>query len=172
LDENTERNQAQEKSSPLTCYFWIRDDFLRTVECTSAQANILIALAGFSNPDGSNIRPGRPNLIRITKYDRDTIRQAINFWLSHPSRVLLRTFKGNGKTHASVYRILMPETDSKGADQTPLPHNERGGVDAPSGLKGAEKGRTVRPYRLPKYRTPIHHHTPTPQALTELPTMT
>jgi hypothetical protein len=141
LAESTERNHVKEKSSPLTCYFWTRDDFLPTVECTSAQANILLALAGFANPDGTSSRPGRLNLMRTTKYDRDTIRQAINFWLSHPSRVLLRTFKGNGKTHASVYRILMPNTDSKGAEQTPLIANERGGVDAPSDVKGADKGR-------------------------------
>lgn len=149
MAETTERNQAQEKSSPLTCYFWTRDDFLPTVECTSAQANILLALAGYGNPDGSNCRPGRPKLMRTTKYDRDTIREAINFWLSHPSRVLLRTFKGNGKTHASVYTVVMPndsqpkgaDADPKGADQTPLNDGERGGVDAPSDPKGADKGR-------------------------------
>jgi hypothetical protein len=149
LAESNERNQTKEKSSPLTCYFWTRDDFLPTVECTSAQANILLALAGYANPDGTSSRPGRLKLMLTTKYDRDTIREAINFWLSHPSHVLLRTFKGNGKTHASVYRIVMPDdgqpkgadADPKRAEQTPLKDGQRGGVDAPSDPKGADKGR-------------------------------
>ena len=145
--DNANGNQAQEKSSPLTAYFWIRDEFLPQTECTSAQANILLALAGYADPDGSNVRPGRLNLTRATKYDRDTVREAINFWLRHSSAVLVRISQGNGKTHASVYRILLPDTvpkgadaDFKGADQTPL-SNAKGAEQTPLQTpKGRERG--------------------------------
>lgn len=147
------QNQTQEKSSPLTCYFWVRDEFLPAAQCTPAQAGTLLALAGYADPDGSNSRPGRPNLMRATKYDRDTIREAIKFWLGHKSGVLVEVSRGNGKTHASVFSIIMmpdvgqskgADAKTKGAGHPPLTgeqNKERGGPDAPLDEKEAAKGR-------------------------------
>jgi len=135
---------------------------------------MLLALAGYANPDGTSIRPGRPNLMRATKFDRDTIREAIKFWLRHESGVLIEREKGDGRGHASVFEMVMPteenkggDDDSKGADEPP--HSTQEGADTPhhSG-KGGDKGADSNPERGGE-RGGLSAHTELPFKATELP---
>lgn len=106
--------------SKLTCYFWIRDQFLPETECSAAEASVLLALAGYGNPDGTSIRPGNPNLIAMTKVGLSTVKRALNFWKQHESGVLVAVTKGGGSGHATVFRIHMFDVTPKRVHHEPL----------------------------------------------------
>lgn len=145
------------KPGPLTCYFWVRDQFLPATECTAAAASVLLTLAGYASPDGSNVRPGKKNLMRVTKLDRDTVRNAIKFWKSHASGVLVEVVRGMGSGHTSVFQIIMrergvpsaPSKDGKGVPSAPL---EEKGADSTE-KRGGEGADVPAPTVLPKKNT-------------------
>ena len=179
-----EKNARQSMSSPgkskLTCYFWVRDQFLPETECSSSEASVLLQLAGYGNPDGTCIRPGNPNLVAVTKLERSTVKDAIKFWLHHSAGVLIEESKGGGRGHAAVFSIRMfniepkrvssspvssqervaenPLSDNKGVHQPPVSHEK--GVER-GGERGGERGRGATPTELPNYRKDLsgrNHH--------------
>jgi hypothetical protein len=93
--------------SKLTALFYVRDQVLRNVNCTGEEAAVLLALASYANPDGSNVWPGEVNLASLLRLSKRTIQRALQAWEELNIIKCLR--RGCGAGHASVYRIVLPK---------------------------------------------------------------
>jgi len=143
---------SKNKTSPLLCFFWVRDQFLPETVCTAAHASVLLALASFANPNGSSIRPGNLRLMAVTKLSESELKRAIRSWKKHPSGVLREQSTGNGQGHASEFCIHMFDVEPKGVPVDPLQGvhteplqgeqrgSERGSRRTPSDAKGVHEG--------------------------------
>lgn len=148
-------------SAKLTCLFHTRDCVLPEVDCPPSYKAILLLLASYANPNGTQIFQSSRSLAAVLGYDRNTVRSAIKFWCDLGVLVIVK--RGHGRGHAHEYLIRLVPVESlhgeKGEPFTPL-GLEKGELDAPKRVnaareKGEQKGEPFTPTELTDKTLPI-----------------
>jgi len=150
------------QKSKLTALFFVRDNVLPYAKCPPSYRSILLLLASYANPDGTRVFQSSRSISALLGFDRNTVREAIKFWLRQDILILVEP--GNGRGHANEYAIRMEaevfvqhsgENDGleRGEPFTPL-ERERGELDTHKGVnfpreRGEQRGEPFTPTESP-----------------------
>ena len=122
-------------TKPLRCFFSVRKLLLR-LTCSSAQASVLTALAGFARSDGTSIFQSYDSLASVTKLSRRCVVDAVSAWINTGLLVLVQ--KGVGRNLSNEYRIKLPEIIDLDSEVARINSILNGAPPAPfSGLNSA-----------------------------------
>lgn len=90
-------------ASKLTAYFLVRRMLKDgSLQCGPVERNVLLLLAGFADPDGSNIMQSYDSIRQVTGFSKSAVRRAIESWLRIGALILVKP----GRHHdAPVYRL-------------------------------------------------------------------
>jgi hypothetical protein len=158
--------------SVLTCFFFVRDRVLPAVKCPPSYKAVLLFLASFANPDGTSVFQSSRSIAGRLGYDRNTVRQAIHYWIE--AKVLGLVRAGNGRGHANEYRILLETAESftpysvkNGGTVHPF-NEKRGDLTTNKGANspaetGEKTGEPITPTESPNKNTEITNHHPPPK---------
>jgi hypothetical protein len=155
--------------SVFRCLFFVRDSVLPYIKCPGSYKAVLFYLASFANPDGTQIFQSSRSIAKGIGYDRNTVRDAVQFWIQTKFLSLVRP--GNGRGHANEYRILA-ETGEPRAPYLPkkegIAHpfmQERGEPEGDKGVnsngeRGEKTGAPFTPTESPNKHTDKPDHRP------------
>ena len=147
---------------------------LPVVKCPPSYKAILLFLASFANPDGKSIFQSSRSIAGRLGYDRNTVRQAIHYWLESKVPCLVRA--GNGRGHANEYRVLLetaepftPYSVKNGGTVHPF-NGKTGELTTDKGVNsraetGEKTGESITPTESPnKHTENTNHHPPSEKA--------
>jgi hypothetical protein len=90
--------------SKLTAYFTVRRMLKGgSVECGPVEAAVISTLAGFADPDGTNILQSYDSIAEVTRFSKAAVRRAVEYWRS--LKILTLVKPGGGRGHAPEYAL-------------------------------------------------------------------
>lgn len=165
--------------SKLTAYFSVRRMLQNApMESGPVERNVLLLMAGWADPDGTNIIQSYDSISEVTGFSKSAVRLAVDFWLT--SEILILVKRGGGRGHAPEYAIALgrvetliasqkdaaPEhlSDNKGAAEKHLSGERKVPLETTKGAIKVQKGAVERhPPSLPSLPLPTapeNHHAP------------
>jgi hypothetical protein len=125
--------------SKLTAYFSARQMLQNApMKCGPVERNVLLLMAGWADPDGTNIIQSYDTIREVTGYSKSAVRLAVEFWLA--LNILILVKPGGGRGHAPQYAIDLTKvetfiTTDKGAAPEHLSDNKDAAEKHLSGKK-------------------------------------
>jgi len=97
--------------SKLTAYFTVRRMLQNApMECGPVERNVLLLMAGWADPDGTNILQSYDTIREVTGYSKSAVRLAVEFWLT--LNILILVKPGGGRGHAPQYAIDLTKVET------------------------------------------------------------
>jgi hypothetical protein len=136
--------------SKLTAYFSVRRMLQSApMECGPVERNVLLLMAGFADPDGTNIIQSYDSISEVAGFSKSAVRLAVDFWIALKILILIKP--GGGRGRAPQYTVDLAKvetfiTTNKGAAAEHL--SDKGAVEKhlsgdgkvpPETTKGARK---------------------------------
>lgn len=152
--------------SKLTAYFSVRRMLQNApMECGPVERNVLLLMAGWADPDGTNIIQSYDSISKVTDFSKSAVRVAVDFWLT--SKILTLVKAGGGRGHAPEYAIDLTRVETltgKGAVERHLSGDGKVPLETTKGARKVQKGAVERhPPSLPSLplsTAPENHHAP------------
>ena len=121
------------------------------MECGPVERNVLLLMAGWADPDGTDVIQSYDSISKVTDFSKSAVRVAVDFWLT--SKILTLVKAGGGRGHAPEYAIDLTKVETltgKGAVER---HHSGDGKVPLETTKGAIKVQKGAVERHPPYFT-------------------